>query len=195
LTINKSTDPCSETISYEGPLGCPTAKLDIEKYAALIAPYVGFIMIAAGLIMTFAGAKFIEYLGAFLVGLAVTGFTFGVGFNLLPPHHTKLFELILLLAFGILLGAVAAHFAWAFIKNGWAVSIMAGFAAVVLVLMLCGVADVQNFYVKIVSIVVGLIVGAYIGKKLQKIIKTFGTAFIGAFLTVRGASFFLGGWP
>jgi len=198
-TVNKaltltSTDACSKSISYEGPLGCPTAKLEIERYAALIAPYVGFIIVTVGLIMTFKGAKFIQALGAFLVGLVVCGIVFGMGFTFLPPKHTNLLEMIILLLVGIIIGALAAKAAWELIKT-WIVPMMAGFAVAVLVLMLLSLADIENFYLKVVAVFVGILAGAYVGTKLNKIIKTFGTAFIGSFLTVRGSSFFIGGWP
>jgi len=193
LTLT-STDACSKTISYEGPLGCPTAKLEINKYAALIAPYVGFIIVFVGLIMTFKGAKFIQFLGAFLVGLVITGIVFGMGFNFLPPHHTNLLELIVLLAVGIFFGVLAGYFAWGFIQK-CIVPMMAGFAALVLVLMLLSIADIENFYFKLVAVFVGILAGGYIGNKVNKIVKTFGTAFIGSFLIVRGSSFFIGGWP
>jgi len=144
--------------------------------------------------MTFFGSRFIQLLGAVIVGLVVCAAVFGFGYNLLPPHHTKLWELILILVVGIILGALVGKVAWNFIKN-WVVSIMAAAACTVLILMLLGVADVNNGYAKVGAIVVGIFVGGYIGKKLNKPIKTFGTAFIGAFLVVRGVSFFVGGWP
>jgi len=144
--------------------------------------------------MTFAGSRFLQFLGAFMVGLAVTGFVFGVGYNFLPPHHTKLWELIMILLVGIIIGVLFAKLAWNFIKS-WVVSIMAAAAVVVLVLMLLGVADVTIMWVKIAAIFVGIFVGGYVGRKLNKPIKTFGTAFVGSFMVVRGSSFYIGGWP
>jgi len=147
-----------------------------------------------GLIMVFAGSRFIQLLGAFIVGLSICGIVFGIGFNFLPPQHTKMLELIILLIVGIAVGALAAKLAWNFIKN-WVVSIMAAAAVAVLVLMVLGIANVSNAYIKIAALFLGMLAGGYVGKKLNKLIKTFGTAFIGSFLTVRGASFFIGRWP
>jgi len=188
------TNSCAQAISFSGHSGCPTATLEVDKYAELLAPYVGFIIIFVGLVMVFFGSRFIQLLGAFLVGLLITGVVFGIGFNFLPPHHTKLWVLILLLLVGIAFGVLGAKLAWNFIKN-WVVSIMAAAAVAVMVLMILGVANVTNLYIKMAALFVGMLSGGFIGKKLNKLIKTFGTAFIGSFLVVRGVSFFLGGWP
>lgn len=107
---------------------------------------------------------------------------------------TSALPLIILLVAGIIVGTFAGFFAWDFIKL-WVVSILSAAAVSVVVLMLLGVANVENKYVKIVAILVAILAGGYLGKQLNKPIKTFGTAFIGSFLVVRGVSFFLDNWP
>jgi len=97
---------CTATWVRSGADGCG-ATIPIEKYVKTAAEFIGFIMVGLGVVMTFAGARFIEYLGAALVGFFVSMVVFGIGFNLLPSSaHLGL--LIVLLIVALILGAVAA---------------------------------------------------------------------------------------
>lgn len=102
--------------------------------------------------------------------------------------------LIVLLIVGLGLGVLAGKLGWNFIKL-WAVSIMSAAAACAAVLVLCGAFNISNKYAKIGLVFVAILGGGFIGKKLNKPVKTFGTAFVGAFLVVRGLSTIFGGWP
>lgn len=185
---------CSDSIHYEGKLGCPTASLDVEKYAEMIGSYIGVIVLCIGLVMTFFGSRFIQLLGAVVIGLVICAITFMVGYNFLPHNIHSPWALIGILVVGIILGGLAGWVGWNFIKN-WVVSIFAAACGVVGMMLLLGIADVTNLWVRIACIIIGIVIGGFVGKSFNRYIKTLGTAFIGSFLTVRGASFFLGGWP
>jgi len=63
-----------------------------------------------------------------------------LGFNFLPPQHTKLGALIGILILGIILGALAGKLAWNIIKN-WIVAIFAAAAGAVAMLLILGIAN------------------------------------------------------
>jgi hypothetical protein len=163
------------------------------KYISKLAPFIGAIMLGLGLVMTFFGSRFIQLLGASVVGLIVSLVVMGIGYNVLPTS-SGMGVLIVLLLVAIAVGAGVAKLAWNFIKQ-WAVAIMMAAASVAGVLVFCGVINVSNNLVKIALVFVAIIAGGFIGKKLNKGVKTFGTAFVGAFLVIRGLSTFIGGWP
>jgi len=62
-------------------------------------------------------------------------------------------------------------------------------------LLLGGVLGLDNKFAKIGMVFLGLVGGFVLGMKLNNPVKTFGTAFVGAFFVVRGLATFLGGWP
>ena len=74
-------------------------------------------------------------------------------------------------------------------------AIVAAFGCVSGLLLLCGAFHIDNKYAKAGVIFFGISIGAWVGKKLEKLVRTTGTAFIGAFMTTRGISLFVGGWP
>jgi len=105
-TNTMTVDGCTATWARSGADGCGTA-IPIDKYIKTAAKFIGFIMVGLGVVMTFAGARFLEYLGAALVGFFVAMVVFGIGFNVLPSSaHLGL--LIVLLIIALVLGAVAA---------------------------------------------------------------------------------------
>jgi len=80
-----------------------------------------------------------------------------------------------------------------FIRD-WVVAIMGAAAGAALGLQILAIGDIYQLHFKVIAVVVGVLLGGLLGKKLNEPVKYFGTAFIGAFLIVRGLSFYFGGW-
>jgi hypothetical protein len=144
--------------------------------------------------MTFAGAKFLVFVVAVLVGILVDVVLFMLSYNLFFANDTKAGVTIGVLVFTTLVGIVAAIFAHKLAKN-WAVSIIAAWAGIAIGITLIKVFGVENTMVSLVTAILFAVLGFYLGKKLNKFVKTAGTAIIGSFLLVRGVGSYLGGYP
>jgi len=60
-TLNSNTpmDQCTSTATYSTKAGCYLYQVPVGKIIKAIAPFLGAILIIFGLLMTFAGAKFL----------------------------------------------------------------------------------------------------------------------------------------
>lgn len=167
--------------------------LPIAAAIRFITPFLGAILIVVGLIMVVRGPRFIRFIAAFIVGLFVSGLVFGALYSFIPTGtHTAVLVIVLLVAIGA--GGLAAKLGWEFVKT-FMIPIMAAAGSVAGILLLAGALHVDNKYTKIGLIFVAIILGGFLGHKFNNPVKTFGTAFVGAFMTVRGLSTIFGGWP
>merc|ERR1719453_2801105 len=100
--------------------------------------------------MCFHGSKFIVYMIAILIGLAVTGFVFMLGYNFLDPEKAQMMHLIILLivaiVFGIL-GGIAAFY----LAKDWAITVLAFWLGILIALMILKLAQVQDQKISLVA--------------------------------------------
>merc|ERR1711935_1185106 len=104
---------------------------------------------------------------------------FFIGYNCLPPT-VKTYVLIGVLVVAIAVGFGAAKLASKFIEK-FLMPIVGAAGCVAGMLVLCGVFHINNKYAKAGAIFFGILFGAFVGLKLGKLVRTAGTAFIGAF--------------
>lgn len=160
-----------------------------------IAPFIGAILIVFGGIMTFAGAKFLFLVFAGLVGLLVTTVMFLMCYNwFLDPAKSTKGALIGLLVFTSLVGGAVGYFSYKFGK-AWAVSVLAAWAGIAIGVTLVKLFGVKGSKAPVVAAMLGAATGFYLGKKLNRLIRSFGTALIGSFLMVRGIGAYVGNYP
>ena len=192
LTQSLTSSGCHANYVVSTPEACGTT-LPIIGAIKVISKFLGFIAIGVGLIMTFHGAKFVQFVASFLVGLGATAVVFAIGYNCLPSN-VHAYVLYVVIALAIIVGVVVSKLTWKFIEE-YLMSIVAAFGCVSGLLLVCGAFHLDNKYAKAGVIFFGIGFGAWVGKKLGKVVRTTGTAFIGAFMTTRGISLFVGGWP
>jgi len=110
-------------------MGCITYRLPIGVIFNAIGPYLGGLLILVGLIMTFAGVKFIFIVLALNIGLISAGILFIIPYNLFinPESSSAKGWTIALLVIASILAIVIVVLTYKFTK-ALAVPIMAGIA-------------------------------------------------------------------
>jgi hypothetical protein len=94
----------------------------------------------------------------------------------------------------MLLGGGAAFMSYQFAK-GWAVPLLAAWGGLVLGLVAAEVAGVTGGTAPLLMGVAGAVIGGYLGRKMNRMVRSIGTAFVGSFLVARGVACYLGGYP
>lgn len=112
--------------------------------------------------MCFMGSRFLPFMIAFLVGLMVTGFCTFVGYNFLDPEKAQLWHLVVLFLVASAIGIIAGILIWKLAKE-WAVTVLAFWLGIMLVLMILKMAQVQNQNISLGGAAVGGICGAWLG--------------------------------
>ena len=190
-----TTEKCGIKYKFEGKEACKKYTIEIEKYMKIIAPYIGAILVVLGLIMTFAGAKFLVQLFSVLVCLFVTSGTFLIIYNFFLPHESiNIGILVVIFICTGFLGYMVAHFTKKFAEE-WATTLLAAWGGIVVIMQLMKIGQITNGTMLITGAIAGAFIGSYLGKQLNDIVKSFGTAFIGAFFVIKGVSFYIGGFP
>ena len=184
---------CSTTFQLTGKQGCMLYEVKLQKYINKLAPFVGGILIVMGLAFTFAGAKFLFFGFAALVFLLVSALLFLIIYNFLPVS-AGLPVVIGTLVVSILAGFGVSFFTFKFGKE-WAVCLLAAWGGIVLALIIVELFGITNPMIELVLVVVLAVGCGYVGKQMNKLIRCLGTAFVGAFLIVRGIAFYAGGYP
>lgn len=154
-----------------------------------IKPYLGFILIIAGLALAFAGRKFVIPAFAFLIFLASSGLIFLICYNFLPAGTVSPVWLGVLLFVSCLIGGFVAYVTKKF-ADEWSMSLLAAWGGIVLGLIIAKMAGVRSGAASLGIAGVGAVVGGCLGKKMNHLAKCAGTSFVGAFLTIRGAGMF-----
>jgi hypothetical protein len=155
---------------------------------------MGFIFVVIGGLMTFAGAKFLFQLVSAVVTLIVTIAFYLFVSNLFFTITTGSGPKIGLLITALALGLGAAYLSYRFTVR-WAVPIVAGVGGAFGFKLLTNLVGLRNEYAVIAILILGAVVGAYIGIKLNEFVRTIGTAFLGSYILTRGFGFFFGGFP
>ena len=189
-----SQSECAAEAKYTGPEGCKTRTIDLEKYMSAIAPFIGAILIVFGGIMTFAGAKFFFQVFAALVSLLVAAILFLASYNWFLPETTGKGLLVGVLFVCSIIGMVAGYFAY---KSGqkFAVPLLGAWVGIAVGLSLIRVVGVNSKAASAGVAIVGAFAGAFLGHKLNRLIRSLGTAIIGSYLLIRGIATYAGGYP
>jgi len=189
-----SQSECEAEAKYTGPEACKTKTIDIEKYMAAIAPFIGAILIIFGGLMTFAGAKFFFQVFALLVSLLVAAILFLASYNWFLPESTGKGLLIGVLAFCSVVGLGAG---WVAYKSGrsWAVPLLGGWVGIAVGMSVIRVVGVQKNLPTVAAAVIGAVAGFFLGHKLNRLIRSVGTAIIGSYLLIRGIGSYAGNYP
>jgi len=190
----KKAEKCKVTLKYTGKDACVAATFPLQKYMNKIAPFTGIVLILGGLAVTFFGSKFVPLAIAFLSFLGGAGGIFMVGYNFLPPTTVKMWSLIVLLVVAALLGLLIAWLTYKFLQ-AWSIAILGGWLGIVLVLFILKMAGVKNQNIVLGCALLAAVLAGFFSNKFKVCIKKFGTAFIGAFIVVRGVASYAGGFP
>lgn len=186
-------DTCSSIANYSGRLACPSAELPMDAFAK-VAKFLGLFLIAAGLIMTLRGGKFINYVVAGVVGAAASLVVFLACYSMFLTDDVKTPTLVGVVVFSVAAGTLLSFMSYKFFK-AMAVPIIAGAGGAVIALLLSKLAGVGSAKADTVFVILGVFVGLYLGKLYNVYVRSFGTALLGSFLLVRGIGCYAPGWP
>jgi len=192
-TTGYKKNVCNAEITHTGKEACAALSFNIDDFFTAIGPFLGIILLVFGTAMTFAGNKLLLLAFAALIFLGVTGATFMVVYNLFLSNATMGVYVTVAIISSIL-GGVAAYFSQKFAK-AWATTLLAAWAGFVAISFLVKLVGIYNQYATFTLTIIGTGLAAYFGRKLDKHIKSFGTAFIGSYLLIRGIGVYAGGYP
>lgn len=172
-------------------MGCYDYQVPLGKVFNEFRLLVCILLIFVGLVMTFAGHQFLFYVLSLVIGVAVTGIAFFLNYNLFIDVHSSSSKTwtIILLILSIAFGVAFVIFTHDFNKQR-AIPIVASCAGVFGGLSLFHFLWFSSFWIKLIFIIGGAFAGSYVGNKFQPLVKTVGTAFIGAILVLFGISHF-----
>lgn len=187
---------CSAYRKDLGKYNCKTFDASsIVKFLDKLSQFTGILLIGFGLVLTFAGAKFLLLVFTILIFIGVTGASFLLVYNLfLDPIKTEQSTFAIVFVVAAILGGVAAYFSKKFAK-AWATTLLAVWAGFVGMMLLVKLVGIGNKYAEFFLVLAGAIGAGFLGKKLDKHIKSIGTAFIGSYLLIRGIGSYVGGYP
>jgi len=193
-SVQYTDGSCEAEITHLGAENCKSKTVDLAKFVDAVSPFLGIILIVGGGGLTFAGAKLILIAFTLLVGLTVTGVLFMVTYNLFIPSGSSSGLYIGVMIVCLLIGGVLGYLSQKFAK-AWATTLLATWAGFVAMSLLVKAAGIYNSTAVICLSIAGAVGGGFLGKKLDKHIKSFGTAFIGSYLLIRGIGVYAGGYP
>jgi len=151
-------------------------------------------MILIGAVMTFYGSQFILYLVSGFVSVAALVIVYFIIANLFFDNKTAAWMKVIVLLVAISVAAGAFYLAYKFAKE-FAVPIIAGGGGAFGFKLISNIAGLRNEYAAIAVMVVGAAAGVALGWKFNKWVKTIGTAFLGAYVFIRGTGYVFGGFP
>lgn len=160
---------------------------------AKLGKFLGILYIIIGVIMAVWGSRFIFYVLGGSVGLIVAGIVFLLIQTLFLPLDSGIGIVIAVVLGALIIGGLVA-WCTAVLSRKFAVQIMGAVAGIVGLVMI-GKIFKQGGFVAIGLGIVGGILGWFIGAKLKKFIRAFGTSILGAFLIVMGIGQYAPGFP
>ena len=182
---------------FTGQEACKIYDLDISKYFSGLIKFAGAISIILGLVLTFYGSKFIISVFGLLIFLLTQVVFWGILYN------TKMFKpeeieekKAMIIGVGVVLfalGGVVAYYMARF-ADKYAVSLISGWVGGIIGFMFIG-ATPMPAPAKILIIAVLAGAAGYYSFKVQRYMKSAGTAIIGSFILFRGIGNYVGGYP
>jgi hypothetical protein len=136
-------DACTYEETYKGRFACPAAELPLDSFAK-VAKFLGLFCIVAGLIMTFKGGKFINYVVAGVVGGFASLIFFYLAYTMfLNTNDAKEGVILGAIFASVAAGSLLSYMTYKFFK-AMAVPIIAAAAGVIAALLLCKLAGVAS---------------------------------------------------
>lgn len=188
-------DACNPVFTTKHKGGC---SWDSQEAFAGISKFTGAILIIIGAIMTFIGARFIMWVLGFLIFAAVQGVFFTVSYSagFIDPVSiynsridggNKAIIAVVIGLIGIIIGGVAAKYLIKFASK-FLVPIIAFVCGSLAAFMFTSTLPLKGNLVHLkvaINGVIGLACAVF-SHRVQKYIKTVGTAIIGSFLLFKG---------
>lgn len=193
----QAQNPCKIAVEWESPAGCPILKLNalwnyFNKYKMYLTPAV----IIIGLIFWLFGSFFTK-ISVFLISwVTVIFICLVIVYGLILSFSTPEWVGWMILPTAAIIGLFVASFLVTFLKIGvflvgaWFGGTFASMLFEMFVYKLSSKGAVLWGMIIITGLVVGII-----SLKFLKAVMVVGTSFIGAFMIMRGLSFYLGGYP
>ena len=193
LKVLKQTE-CSLEAEFKGKEACKLYTFELGKHLNKVKPFLGALLIIGGLAMTFAGAKLLFQIFGGLVFLLTTSGLFMIIYNFFLPVTSSGYIVSAVAVFASAIGILLAIFTYKFAKE-WAVTLLAAWGGIILSMVIVSLAGITNATLSILLAVICAIAAGYFGKKMDKIVRTAGTSFVGAGLVIKGVSFYLATTP
>lgn len=182
---------CLTAYTYDSKNGCVSVHLPIAAVLEAVGPFFGVIAICFGALMTYAGAKFLFIVLSVTIALIVTSISFLLIFNLFVPVTASKGVVGGVLFLCVLVGALVTFLTYKITIKA-AVPVLAGICGIMGAWALYRLTGIHKPVVRILFLVGGFGLGSFFGHKLQRHIKTIGTAFIGSNIIISGVSMYAG---
>ena len=192
-----TTSGCNLELQFVGSEACKLYDVDISKYFAGLTKFIGAISIILGLVLCFVGSKFILIVFGILVFLLAELIMWGILYNthmFQPEEIEEKKGLILGLGVVVLILGILASYYLAKFADKYAVPLISGYVGGVIAFMLIGGVKIPAA-AKLATIVVVAATTVYYSYKVQRFVKSAGTACIGAFILFNGIGKYVGGYP
>ena len=158
----------------------------------ILMPFWNLILIGFGITMTFYGARFMFQAIGLILAVFVTSFLFMMSYNLFLPHD-NLWLLGFFLFICAFLGGYVSYISYSFAKT-WGVSLISAWAGLAVGLIIAKV-FFDNATLTLLTAIAASLTSAYLGKKLNVFVKSFGTAIFGSYCIIKGIGGYAGGLP
>lgn len=186
------TQKCKAEVTYTGKHGC--IAFNGNAFLDAIKPYTGVLMILVGAVMTFYGSQFILWLVSGFISVAALVVTYFIIANLFFDNKTAAWMKVIVLLVALSVAVGAFYLAYKFAEK-FAVPIIAGAGGAFGFKLISNIAGLRNEIAAIAIMVVGAAAGVALGIRFNKWVKTIGTAFLGAYVFIRGTGYVFGGFP
>lgn len=161
----------------------------IQKYSYLW----GGVMILLGFVCCFFGNKLVNFVIFAVTALAVFVIVGALSFQMFLKNVTEDWQQWL---FAAIILAIAFTAGWGVMKlRKWGIGVVAGWGGVMIGFVLTAAFLIKNVYAYWATIAACAGICFYIAIKVEKIVIIVMTSFIGAYVMVRGVSFYIGGFP
>ena len=192
-----SSSPCKIPVKWESKSGCPILKLNaIWNYLSKYRMYLIPVLIIIGLFFLVLGSCFTKISVFLISAITIVFIILLILYSFILSFSTPEWVGWIILPVSVIIGVIAGFFLASFLKLGTFV-IGAWFGAtlaMILFEMFVYKISSKEFVLWIMIALLGLIIGI-LALKFLKTILIIGTSFIGAFMVVRGVSFYIGGYP
>ena len=195
--MHKVEDPCTITIQWETPHGCPIIKVNalwsfVDRYREFLAPA----LLLAGFFFLFLGGYFAKVSIFIVIFSTVVFFVTAISYAFIISYKAEDWLGWIILPSAAILGAIVAFFVSTFIKIGviliglWTGAIM----GLVLFQSLIHLITTEVWMLWTLMTVCAILCWV-ISIKIYNLVMILGTSLIGAFLFIRGIGLLAGGYP
>jgi hypothetical protein len=195
--VTTPNDECNIVFNYYGDQACKFYDVDISRYFQGLTKFMGAISIGLGLVLTFYGSKFILIVFGLLCFLITQMLMWLVLYNtqIFKPEEieSKVGIILAIAAVIFLVGAVASYYMAKFADN-FAVPMISTWCGGIIAFMLISATKVPP-YGKFAIIIFVAGTAGYYSYKVQRFVKSAGTALIGSFILFNGIGKYAGGYP